>query len=99
MNATEVLVHLRNVVEMPFLYLRILFIPQIFISFLFPLDINECDKSLGPSGKCGGNAICSNSAGGYSCACKPGYTGDPNVNCYDIDECRNDRSICGREAK
>ena len=45
-------------------------------------DINECDTSISPSGKCGGNAICSNSPGGFSCACKPGFTGDPFVNCY-----------------
>jgi hypothetical protein len=45
-------------------------------------DINECDTSTGPSGKCGGNAICSNSPGGFSCACQPGFTGDPFVNCY-----------------
>ena len=66
---------------------------------LYFADIDECDKRLGPSGKCGGNAICSNSPGGFSCACRAGYTGDPNVNCYDINECSNDRGICGREAQ
>ena len=62
----------------------------------FSLDINECDTSLSPSGKCGANAICSNSPGGFSCSCKPGFTGDPFVNCYDVDECL-DRTACGRE--
>ena len=51
------------------------------ISLIFP-DIDECDKSLGPNGKCGANALCSNSPGGFSCACQAGYTGDPYVNCY-----------------
>ena len=60
------------------------------------VDINECDTSLSPSGKCGANAVCSNSPGGFSCACKPGFTGDPFVNCYDVDECL-DRTACGRE--
>ena len=53
-------------------------------------DINECDTSISPSGKCGGNAICSNSPGGFSCACQPGFTGDPFVNCYG--KCRNKNS-------
>ena len=76
----------------------IIYLPYL-LYYLFIVDIDECDKRLGPSGKCGGNAICSNSPGGFSCACQPGYTGDPNVNCYDINECTTDRGICGREAK
>ena len=46
------------------------------------LDINECDTSNSPTGKCGANALCSNSPGGFSCTCQPGFTGDPFVNCY-----------------
>ena len=45
-------------------------------------DINECDTSTSPTGKCGANALCSNSPGGFSCTCQPGFTGDPFVNCY-----------------
>ena len=50
--------------------------------YFFPTDIDECDKSLGPNGKCGANALCSNTPGGFTCACQAGYTGDPYVNCY-----------------
>lgn len=52
------------------------------------IDINECDTTVhGPFGRCGTNSICSNKPGGYDCKCPPGFTGDPNRKCVDIDEC------------
>ena len=62
--------------------LDVLFYDNQLINNMTISDINACDTSVSPSGKCGGNAICSISPGGFSCACKPGFTGDPFVNCY-----------------
>eukprot|EP00095_Tigriopus_kingsejongensis_P012598 maker-scaffold642_size120736-snap-gene-0.27 protein:Tk12598 transcript:maker-scaffold642_size120736-snap-gene-0.27-mRNA-1 annotation:"GH13743" len=62
------------------------------------LDIDECDKSISPTGKCGVNAICSNSPGSFNCVCAKGFNGDPYIGCFDIDECAENRFICGREA-
>lgn len=47
----------------------------------FYLDINECDAINGPSGRCGRNAICTNTPGGYSCQCKLGYSGNAFKQC------------------
>ena len=50
-------------------------------------DIDECDKSISPTGKCGANAVCTNLPGKFSCACANGYEGDPFTNCYgEIDD-------------
>ena len=40
--------------------------------FLLHIDINEC----GASDNCHADATCTNTAGGFSCACKDGYTGN-----------------------
>lgn len=61
------------------------------------VDINECDKSHGPSGMCGVNAICSNEDGGYGCSCPPGFSGDPHKQCFDINECSR-INACGENA-
>lgn len=44
-------------------------------------DINECDESNGPNGRCGENAVCSNSPGTFSCMCEPGFSGNPFQQC------------------
>lgn len=41
-------------------------------------DINECAR--GTAG-CGPNAACTNTPGGYTCACYPGYSGDGRATC------------------
>ena len=40
--------------------------------FLSVLDINECSTN---SHSCDVNAVCGNTLGSYTCACKPGYSG------------------------
>lgn len=61
------------------------------------VDIDECDSSQGPNGKCGIGAHCINNPGSYSCECPAGFVGDPNSQCYDVDECA-DKSKCGKNA-
>ena len=39
----------------------------------FILDIDECSTDLRP---CDENAVCTNIDGSFSCACRPGFTGD-----------------------
>lgn len=58
-----------------------------FLPFLFPVDINECDASHGPSGLCGQGAVCTNILGTHHCHCPPGFTGDPFRYCEDVNEC------------
>ncbi|CAB0029718.1 unnamed protein product, partial [Trichogramma brassicae] len=62
------------------------------------VDINECDTSInGPSGRCGKNALCTNTPGGFNCQCKSGYSGNALKQCLDINECsRSD--VCGHGA-
>lgn len=71
----------------------------------------ECDTSVAPSDcydvdecylrthDCGMYAVCTNTVGGFTCACKPGYVGDGYV-CTDINECSdpdlNDCHVYGR---
>lgn len=43
------------------------------ISITINTDINECDGANDCNSKLG---VCSNNAGGYSCSCKTGYSGD-----------------------
>lgn len=61
------------------------------------VDIDECDRVHGPFGRCGLNATCTNTPGGFSCKCPPGYTGDANRQCIDIDECARSNK-CGEGA-
>ena len=42
-------------------------------SFNLVLDIDECSSN---SHSCDVNAVCNNTRGFYTCACKPGYSGD-----------------------
>lgn len=58
------------------------------------MDIDECDKSHGPNGMCGDGALCSNTKGAYSCSCPPGFSGNAEKACADIDECKRPNT-CG----
>ena len=60
------------------------------------VNINECLEravytadGIAISSYCGENTVCSDTDGSYNCACKPGYEGDPYVNCVDINECQD----------
>ena len=56
-------------------------------------DIDECAANA-----CGENALCTNTAGSYACACAPGYarTGVSALTpgCADINECKLDARAC-----
>ncbi len=58
-------------------------------------DVDECsDGSAG----CDLAADCTNSAGSFACACKPGYGGDGKV-CADVDECTSGTATCDLNAE
>ncbi|WP_338867742.1 EGF domain-containing protein [Myxococcus stipitatus] len=57
-------------------------------------DINECTNG---TATCSVNATCSNTQGSYTCACKPGYTGNGRT-CNDINECTNGTATCSVNA-
>ena len=46
-----------------------------------PADINECNPQIGPAGKCGENAICTNTIGSFTCQCRMGFSGNPYTIC------------------
>lgn len=58
------------------------------------VDIDECDKVNGPSGRCAANAICTNTPGGFSCQCPPGFSGNGHKQCLDVNECAQ-KGACG----
>ena len=51
------------------------FICNVFSHYTF-IDIDECVTN---SQSCGGNALCSNTDGSYTCACNSGYSGDGKI--------------------
>ena len=55
------------------------------------------DACAATPGPCSPNANCTNAPGGFSCACKSGYTGD-GVTCTDIDECATANGGCDPNA-
>jgi hypothetical protein len=55
---------------------------------------NECETE---SDNCDVNATCTDTAGGFDCACNSGYDGD-GVICTNIDECATDTDKCDDNA-
>jgi hypothetical protein len=43
---------------------------------------------------CGANTVCGGSSGSRSCACRPGFDGDPMSGCEDINECTTGSASC-----
>ncbi|XP_025836180.1 neurogenic locus notch homolog protein 2-like [Agrilus planipennis] len=61
------------------------------------IDIDECDKNIGPNGRCGTNSVCTNTPGSFSCTCRQGFSGNPLIKCQDINECIRPNT-CGQGA-
>jgi len=57
-------------------------------------DVNECLQNLHD---CDGNALCTNTAGSFTCACKSGFTGNGKA-CTDVDECASGAHNCDAHA-
>ena len=65
-----------------------------------PLNAVACtgvDKCESGTHKCHAQAQCTNTIGGYTCACKSGYSGNGTA-CADIDECQENSHNCHAEA-
>ncbi|KAI5721802.1 hypothetical protein M8J77_025859 [Diaphorina citri] len=60
------------------------------------MDINECDNPALAS-RCVANAECCNLPAHFLCKCRPGYEGDGEVQCTDINECAHPNA-CGVNA-
>ncbi|KAM4584399.1 adhesion G protein-coupled receptor E5 isoform 2-T2 [Odontesthes bonariensis] len=65
------------------------------------IDVNECEN---PSVVCGDHTKCFNTWGSFTCQClhgyrhtqgKPNFTAFDNGQCSDINECTDDKEICG----
>ncbi|XP_060946784.1 adhesion G protein-coupled receptor E2 [Limanda limanda] len=68
------------------------------------VDDDECAEEPGP---CGKDTVCTNTDGSFYCQCKEGFrtstgagtfSADTHVQCIDIDECSEDKDICGSYA-
>lgn len=72
------------------------------------LDENECDVDPGEITPCGSNAKCLNSYGSFYCQCNAGFrtrnhavnfSAESSASCRDINECLEDKNICGPNAQ
>ncbi|XP_047434886.1 adhesion G protein-coupled receptor E5 isoform X2 [Mugil cephalus] len=68
------------------------------------VDIDECNDTRN---LCGNDSRCFNTNGSYYCQCNPGYINSKGNNtnftavdgqCQDINECNNNKNICGPKA-
>jgi len=57
-------------------------------------DVDECEAG---TDECDANADCTNTVGGFTCVCKPGFAGDGR-NCTDVDECEVGKNNCDANA-
>ncbi|CAH1253356.1 FBN1 [Branchiostoma lanceolatum] len=57
-------------------------------------DINECTDG---TDNCSPQATCTNTAGGFTCACYSGFSGN-GVSCTDINECTDGSNNCSPQA-
>lgn len=69
-----------------------------YIPFCWSADINECDNPAFAA-RCVENAECCNLPSNFLCKCKPGYFGDGEVRCEDVNECLipgacGDNTVC-----
>ena len=48
-------------------------------------ECDDIDQRVEGGHNCGANAACTNTIGGWTCACNTGYEGD-GVGCVDFDE-------------
>ncbi|XP_048587785.1 protein kinase C-binding protein NELL2 [Nematostella vectensis] len=64
--------------------------PQGYTGATCETDIDECSIN---AANCHVDANCINTAGSFTCICKPGYTGN-GVSCTDINECLVEMSNC-----
>ncbi|XP_046691365.1 epsin-3-like [Silurus meridionalis] len=73
--------------------------------YLLFLDEDECKEEIDV---CGNNAVCTNTIGGYYCQCETGYqnnkrklyfTAEDELQCKDINECTENKTICGPNAE
>ncbi|XP_078594600.1 uncharacterized protein LOC144872399 [Branchiostoma floridae x Branchiostoma japonicum] len=69
---------------------RILTLCEVQVYTADPPDVDECADG---TANCHSQATCTNTDGGFTCACIAGYTGD-GVTCTDIDECANGTHNC-----
>lgn len=58
------------------------------------VDVNECTSG---ANNCSSDATCTNTAGGFTCTCNPGYAGSGQM-CADIDECMTGTAMCDANA-
>jgi hypothetical protein len=59
------------------------------------VDVDECAAN---TGECGTHGACTNTDGGYICACHPGYAADATGQCVDVDECGRTPGPCHPDA-
>jgi hypothetical protein len=56
--------------------------------------VDECANG---TEDCADDAVCTDTAEGFTCACKDGYEGDGKT-CTDVDECKTNKDDCGANA-
>ena len=65
-------------VRIPLIFLSFTNIHKIYLFYLYPTDINECELDMD---QCAPNATCYNTEGSYECNCNTGFTGSGTSCC------------------